>query len=180
MYLRINFKNNPLKKLLVTIIILCGILNINAQENEATTYYLIRHAEKIRKDKSNKNPELTKQGHSRAENWSVVFENVDFDLIYSTKYHRTIQTAEPTAKKENLEIQFYNPSKLFDADFKTKTKGKTVLVVGHSNTTPQFVNDILGKHVYENIDDSNNDNLYIVTVTGNNKNNVLIRIPHTK
>lgn len=180
MYLRVNFKNNPLKKLFTIIIILFGILNITAQETETTTYYLIRHAEKIRKDKSNKNPELTKQGHSRAENWSVVFENVDFDLVYSTKYHRTMQTAEPTAKKEDLEIQFYSPNNLFDADFKTKTKGKTVLIVGHSNTTPQFVNDILEKHVYEQIDDSNNDNLYIVTVEGASKKNILIRIPHSK
>jgi len=169
-----------MKKFLILCVLFFITLNIQSQESETTTYYLIRHAEKIRKDKSNKDPELTKQGHSRAENWRVVFENIDFDFVYSTKYHRTIQTAEPTAKKENLDILFYNPSNLFDADFKAKTKGKTVLVVGHSNTTPQFVNDILGKHLYEQIDDSNNDNLYIVTVQGASKNSIVIRIPYSR
>ena len=178
MYIRIKFKNNTLKKLLVTIIILCGILKISAQEKETTTYFLIRHAEKIRKDTTNKNPELTEKGNNRAENWSIVFENVDFDLIYSTKYNRTIQTAEPTATKQNLEIQYYSPSHLNDEDFKLKTNGKTVLVVGHSNTTPQFVNDILGELKYSDIDDENNANLYVLTVLGKTKNCILIKVPY--
>ena len=132
-----------MKKYLLVLIISCIALNFYAQETSPpTTYYFMRHAEKDRSDKTNKNPDLTKKGNNRAENWSIVFENVDFDLIYSTKYNRTIQTAKPTATKQNIEIQYYSPSHLNDEDFKLKTNGKTVLVVGHSNTTPQFVNDI--------------------------------------
>ena len=169
-----------MKKFILFIYVVLYSTFIVAQENENTTYYFIRHAEKIRTNKTNKNPDLTKQGTCRAENWSVVFESVDFDIIYSTKYNRTIQTATPTALKKQLEIQYYSPSNLYDVDFKAKTKGKTVLVVGHSNTTPQFVNDILGKHIYENIDDSNNDNLYIVTISGTIKSSTLLRIPYSK
>jgi 2,3-bisphosphoglycerate-dependent phosphoglycerate mutase len=37
--------------------------------------------------------------------------------------------------------------------------------VGHSNTTPAFVNAVLGEHTYEDIDDNENGMLYIVKVT---------------
>jgi len=167
-----------MKKYILILIIFCGTLNFYAQEVNPTTYYFIRHAEKDRTDKTNKNPHLTDKGKSRAENWSVVFENVDFDLIYSTKYNRTVETTEPTATKQNLEIQYYSPSHLNNEDFSLNTKGKTVLVVGHSNTTPQFVNDILGKVAYTDIDDKNNANLYILTLIGKNKNSSLIKVPY--
>lgn len=164
-------------KKIVLFTILLASLSLFAQENEQTTYYFIRHAEKDRSDETNKDPELKEKGIQRADNWSVVFENVNFDAIYSTKFHRTIQTAQPTATKQELEIQFYSPNHLNDDNFKANTKGKTVLVVGHSNTTPQFVNDILSKYMYEDIDDLNNDNLYIVTISGKNKNSLLLKIP---
>lgn len=153
-------------------------LNISAQENEITTYYFIRHAEKIRTDKTNKNPNLTEKGTNRAQNWNTVFKNVKFDFVYSTNYNRTVQTATPTAKAKNLEIQFYNPRELFSEDFKFKTKGKKVLVVGHSNTTPQFINKVLENEKYLDIDDSNNSNLYIVILSNNSITDILLKIEH--
>ena len=56
----------------------------------------------------------------------------------------------------------------------TNTKGKTVLVVGHSNTTPMFTNGLLGEKKYDLIADDNNANLYIVTVTKNSKSSTVL------
>lgn len=131
---------------------------------ETTTYYFIRHAEKDRSDKTNKNPHLTEIGKKRAERWSKIFSNIKFDAVYSTDYNRTKQTAQPTAAKNGLELMLYHPYKLDKKSFLNNTKGKTVLVVGHSNTTPMFVNAILGFKKYKDIDDSNNGNLYLVTI----------------
>jgi broad specificity phosphatase PhoE len=58
---------------------------------------------------------------------------------------------------------------MYDVLFKSATQGKTVLVVGHSNTTPVFANKILGEKKYKNMDDKDNSSLYIVTMTGNKK-----------
>ena len=58
---------------------------------------------------------------------------------------------------------------MYDEEFQKVTKGKTVLVVGHSNTTPYFANKILGEDKYQDIDDSVNSMLFIVTIDGNNK-----------
>lgn len=157
-----------MKQLLLLIVTLSFILPLKAQEltnSATTTYYLIRHSEKDRSDKSNKNPNLNEAGTKRAENWSQVFKNIAFDAVYSTRYNRTIETATPTAKSQNLEVQFYNPRNLYSEEFAQATHGKTVLVVGHSNTTPAFVNAILGEQKYTDMDDHDNGSLYIVTVS---------------
>lgn len=132
---------------------------------KGTTYYFIRHAEKDRSDKTNKNPNLTQKGLLRAVKWSYVLEHAPFDAIYSTDYNRTKQTAEPTAEKNELEVTMYDPRNIDAKAFLKTNKGKTVLVVGHSNTTPYFVNAVLGNKKYKDIDDTNNANLYIVTVS---------------
>jgi bisphosphoglycerate-dependent phosphoglycerate mutase len=67
---------------------------------------------------------------------------------------------------------------MYDAVFKHATKGKNVLVVGHSNTTPFFANKILGKDLYKEIEDDNNSNLYIVTVSKNGATSVVLKINH--
>ena len=167
-----------MNKIVLLLITLFCILNLQAQETktETTTYYLIRHAEKVRSNAKNKNPNLTEKGVDRAINWSKTFEHINFDYIYSTNYNRTVQTALPTAKRKNLEIQFYDPNNLFNEEFKALTKGKTVLIVGHSNTTPQFANKILATKKYIDIDDRNNSNLYILTISNNAISDILLKI----
>lgn len=130
---------------------------------------MIRHAEKDRSDENNVNPSLTFKGEQRAQNWSVYFKDIHLDAVYSTKYYRTIETATPTAKTKNLEIQYYNPRSLYDSIFKAETKGKSVLVVGHSNTTPMFANAILGEKKYQFMSDDDNASLFIVTLSGDDK-----------
>lgn len=132
---------------------------------ESTTYYLIRHAEKNRADLGNNNPHLTKKGKQRAQFWNKVFEGVIFDCIYSTPYFRTIETVKPTALQQQLPILYYDMKRLYNDEFKDKNRGKTVLVVGHSNTTPHLANAILKKEVYPEINDRVNGLLYIIHVS---------------
>jgi 2,3-bisphosphoglycerate-dependent phosphoglycerate mutase len=163
--------------LFFTILFTLPTFSQESNSQETTTYYFIRHAEKNRSDANNKNPNLIQEGILRAAKWSLVFDNVKFDAIYSTDYNRTKQTAQPTAEKNGLDITLYNPRNLYSEGFINNTKGKTVLVVGHSNTTPQFVNAVLGQDKYASIDDSNNANLYIVTISANGeKSDILLVI----
>ena len=64
----------------------------------------------------------------------------------------------------------------YDECFKFNTKGKNVLIVGHSNTTNAFANTILGENKYGEIADDNNSNLYIVTVTKHGATSVMLKI----
>ena len=141
-----------------------------------TTYYLIRHAEKDRSDKNNRNPHLTEKGIKRAKNWATAFKNITFDAVYSTDYHRTKETALPTAEAHNLELKLYDPRKIDRQKFMTETKGQTVLIVGHSNTTPMFANNLIGNKTYDMMADSNNGGLYIVTVTNSDISSMVLQI----
>ena len=129
-----------------------------------TTYYFIRHAEKDTSDPQNRDPQLSDLGVERVKKWIEVFKEVDLDLIYSTNYYRTKATANPIADSKNLELQFYDPRNMNDEDFQGKTIGKRVLVVGHSNTNPHFVNSILKQKKYSDIDEAESGSLFIVTV----------------
>ena len=143
-----------------------GISQTSEDISETTTYYLIRHAEKDRSDRADRNPHLNKLGQERAQKWSEVFKDVAFDAVYSTTYFRTRETAAPTATEKGLEIESYDAGKMYNAAFQDATKGKTVLVVGHSNTTPSFVNTILGEEKFPWMEDSDNGSLFIVTIVG--------------
>lgn len=141
-----------------------------------TTYYLIRHAEKDRSDTTNRNPNLNKIGLKRAENWKNYFKDIDLDAVYSTNYNRTQQTATPTAKSKNLKILSYDPSNMFNDDFQKNTLGKTVLIVGHSNTTPAFANKILKSEIYKQMDDNDNASLFMISFkTSLDKNNTQVK-----
>ncbi|OUR95076.1 phosphoglycerate mutase [Flavobacteriales bacterium 34_180_T64] len=156
-----------MKHLLILLISIISVTSSFSQEESttnATTYYFIRHAEKDRSDATNKDPRLTDEGKVRAMHWSTILGQVNFDAIYSTDYNRTKETAMPVATKNKLILTIYNPREIDAKGFISDTEGKTVLVVGHSNTTPMFVNAIIGTKKYKNIDDSNNGNIYIVTI----------------
>ncbi|NAS30870.1 phosphoglycerate mutase [Flavobacteriaceae bacterium R38] len=130
---------------------------------ETTTIYFIRHAEKDRSNPNDRNPALTQDGLGRAVKWAEVLKNQKLDAVYSTDYNRTKQTAAPSAAKNGLEVTLYDPRN-FNPNTLKELKEKTILVVGHSNTTPAMVNTILGSKKYQQIDDSNNGNLYVVTI----------------
>ena len=159
-----------MKKFLLLVVF--SLLNACNSE-EMTSYYLIRHAEKDRTNKANRDPNLNKKGQERVKIWTNYFENIDLDAVYSTEYKRTMQTAKTIAENKSLEIQNYDPLKMYDAFFQKETKEKKVLIVGHSNTTPSFVNKILGEKKYKNMTDRDNSTLYIVTIKGGKKTSII-------
>ncbi|MDG1508175.1 MAG: phosphoglycerate mutase family protein [Flavobacteriaceae bacterium] len=163
-----------MKKLVLAFSVL--FISLNSYSQEITTYYFIRHAEKLRIDKTDKNPNLNYNGFKRAEAWKEVFSTISFDAVYSTDYTRTKLTAKPTADSKNLPILLYWPDNMYSEAFQNNTKGKTVLVVGHSNTTNVFANKVLGEEKYDEINDSNNSNLYIVTVIDGKPSAILLKI----
>jgi len=143
---------------------------------EITTYYLIRHAEKEPVANGNKNPHLSKEGKLRAAKWKKVFQEVSLDNIYSTDFYRTQETAAPLAEEKNITVVTYDPTDLFNPSFEEKNKGKVVLVVGHSNTTPTLANKIIGKQHYSQIDENTFEKLYIIHIQADAISHQLLNI----
>ena len=150
------------------------IFSLDISSQECSEFFLVRHAEKDRSKAENNNPKLNQKGKERSLKWAEVFKNIELDKIYSTNYYRTIETVTPISKKLNLDITLYSPSKINYKNFISKNIGNKVLVVGHSNTIPAFVNGLINEKVYDQINDLNNSNLYIVTIcNGVVKHNLL-------
>jgi len=165
-------KSNFILLSLAFITLLAGCKEDAKQESteigpEVSTFYFIRHAEKDRSDPENKDPELNQKGLGRAMHWAEILKEANINAIYTTDYERTSMTAAPTVIKNDLTLQYYDPSDINIAEFKAANLGKNVLVVGHSNTTPDFVNKMIGEEKYPPMEDTDNGSLFIVQQIGN-------------
>ena len=161
------FRKNLRVNIFILIFISAGISGCKKDKKVkedaiVSTYYLIRHAEKDRTNPENIDPELNQDGLGRAIRWAEVFETIDLDVIYSTNYERTSMTAAPTSVKKNIDIKYYTPDEIDIEAFKEENLGKNILIVGHSNTTPDLVNKLLENYKYQDMEDTDNSSLYIV------------------
>ena len=132
-------------------------------QKEASTFFLVRHAEKA---SIGNDPHLTEAGVQRANELARLLSQVPLNAVYSSNYNRTKETAQPTATAQNLSIEAYNPSEqeAFATAVLAQYPADKVLIVGHSNTIPALVNIFLGEETYPDLSDSAYDNLYVVTV----------------
>ena len=151
-------------KHILSLITVIGFFSCNYGDKRCTSVYLIRHAEKIRTDKNEKDPLLNKNGLLRTQKWSEIFEKIEIDKILSTNTKRTISTVIPTSDKKKLKIEIYKPEDISYEAFLKENKGKKVLIVGHSNTIPETTNILIKNKFYNQIEDNNNSNLYFVNI----------------
>ena len=151
-------------KYILSSFFLISILSCNYTKENCTNIYLIRHAEKIRSDKNEKDPLLNKTGLLRAQKWSEIFEKIEIEKILSTNTKRTISTVIPTSTDKKIEIEIYSPDKIDYESFLKENKGRKVLIVGHSNTIPETTNKLIKNNFYSDIEDNNNSNLYYINI----------------
>jgi len=151
-----------MKKIILVLLLLLLLSDFSfGQENEVTKIFLLRHTETI--DDGTRDPELSEKGIERAKKWVAVLRNEKIDKVYSTDLKRTQSLARIIANSQDVEkINSYER----DMDVKRflkEIKGKTIVVTGHSNTTPFFVNKIIREEKYQQIEDADYRSLFIVT-----------------
>ncbi len=132
---------------------------LRAQE---TVVYLVRHAEKETNPQDPRDPGLSPIGFERAMNLDDSLKAIKFDAVYSSDYKRTVATAQPVATRNDLVIIKYDPSapsKLVE-EVNSRWKGKTVLIVGHSNTLLPLIEAFGGKATMQHIDDNDYSNIF--------------------
>jgi 2,3-bisphosphoglycerate-dependent phosphoglycerate mutase len=129
---------------------------------EPNWFYLVRHAEKV--EDGTQDPDLTDKGKNRSALLYEMLKENPPAVIYSSPFKRCILTVQPLADSLGLEVTMYDPSdspKLMDEIFE-KHSGKSVLIVGHSNTIPGIANLLLWENKYPNLDESDYDKLFVV------------------
>ncbi len=133
-----------------------------------TILYFIRHAETVGNGEI-VNPDLSEKGKKRAMSYVTYFEDKKVDSIFTTNFKRTVQTITPLAKNKGINPIFYDPNDIDYKNFIKQNKGKTIVVVGHSNTTPNFVNKLIGIMKYSQMVDENYSDIFKVVPVGKNK-----------
>jgi 2,3-bisphosphoglycerate-dependent phosphoglycerate mutase len=129
-----------------------------------TTFILVRHAEKATNDP--KDPDLSDTGRVRARRLAELFATTEIAAVYSTNFKRTLQTAEAVASQKKLPVKIYQPHQreVIEA-MVSEHQGKTVLLVGHSNTIPWTANLLLGNQELKDFADSEYGTILIVTIS---------------
>src|SRR5438105_137078 len=94
--------------------------------------YIVRHAE--RGIEPLNDPHITAAGKQRAETLKDILKDKQIGYIFSTQINRTIETATPLSKENNISIQFYKNDTLSNFLQMLTRLEKNILVVGHSNT----------------------------------------------
>jgi broad specificity phosphatase PhoE len=133
-----------------------------------TNVILVRHAEKDLEPEGD--PVLSAAGSARAQLLAERLAGQNVSGIMVTEYARTRLTAEPLATRLGVSPEVFSARAGFRAHaleiaeaIRSRFAGRTVLVVGHSNTLPAIVT-ALGAPPVEPICDGSYTNLYIVRI----------------
>jgi len=136
----------------------------------ATTVILVRHAERASNNPQDPNPGLTPAGQERARELARLLSGRHVAGVIATQYARTQLTAQPTAEAAHVVVDTVPASRDVQAHaaaiaqlVRTRYVGKTVLVVGHSNTVTKII-AALGGPSLADICDNTFGNLFTLTI----------------
>ncbi|MGH9421678.1 MAG: SixA phosphatase family protein [Thermoanaerobaculia bacterium] len=133
---------------------------VRAQHGE-TIVYLVRHAEKATDDPVN--PSLSKIGFVRADSLASQLRDAGIDVIITTQFKRTIQTASPFAKRLGItpEIVPVSGTTAEHVDSVVaavrRHVGSRILIVGHSNTIGRIAERLGAPHIGDLCDNEYSD-----------------------
>ena len=152
-----------------------GISEMLPFVNDSTAILLIavRHAEKAAEGDD---PVLTPAGQARAARLAAILKDCPLNGVYTTQFVRTMKTAQPVASTQQKAIMTYDHK---DPEFVPrllqKQQGKRLLIVGHSNSIPALVNQVLGEQRFEEIDEQDYGNIFIIGVSNKGQSVKVIR-----
>ncbi|MBV9772497.1 MAG: histidine phosphatase family protein [Gemmatimonadetes bacterium] len=160
-----------LRRLALAAALLAAPASLAGQGHAAgtTTVVVVRHAEKAADDPQD--PSLSPAGRERALALRDALADAPVAAVYATQFRRTRATGEPLATRAGQAV-VVRPATAANAatyardlaaEILSRYRGRTVVVVGHSNTVPEIVRALSGKQVAP-ITDTEYDHLFVVQV----------------
>jgi broad specificity phosphatase PhoE len=119
--------------------------NAPAAAQDSTVVVLVRHAEKAAVEGND--PPLSEAGETRARVLAQTLNGMRFHAVVATERQRTQATARPLAQAHGLTpeiVALSGPHVENVAAAVRRHAGRTVLVVGHSNTVPRIIHALGG------------------------------------
>jgi len=150
--------------------LLAAALAAPVAAQEPTVVILVRHAEKAAQPAND--PPLSPEGEARVRALTDALDGAQLDAIVTTQYQRTRLTAAPLAEARHIAPTIVpagaGGSAVMHAravadTIRARFAGRTVLVVGHSNTTPKIIT-ALGGPPMDDLCDNQYDGLYTLVI----------------
>ncbi|NRA75089.1 MAG: histidine phosphatase family protein [Planctomycetes bacterium] len=115
----------------------------DASKTGICTLMVLRHAEKD----AGRDPSLSTKGKERAKTLARLLCGVSITRLLCTEYRRTRETIEPLAAAVGCEIETISAedSPAWRKALSGVKAGQCVVICGHQNTVPQFVEATGGK-----------------------------------
>jgi broad specificity phosphatase PhoE len=110
--------------------------------NEPAPTYVMRHLDT---PAGERDPDLTEQGRKGAQAALAWFKGKPLAAIYVSDFKRTRQTAGPLAAERGIALTLYDPRDTPALIARVKAEKGPVLIVGHSNTVPDIVQQLGGE-----------------------------------
>jgi broad specificity phosphatase PhoE len=145
-----------------------------ASDSGVTTVVLVRHA-----DKNTHAPGgdagLSAKGILRAQELARVLADTPLAGVYSTPFARARLTGEAVSRARGDSVRVYDPERLeaLAERIRREDAGRTVLVIGHSDTLPQTFEALTGEKFPEK-ESIDYDKLYFVTLFPGSGHHLLI------
>jgi broad specificity phosphatase PhoE len=141
-----------------------------AAQTPPTVVIVVRHAEKAAAEGDD--PPLSEAGQRRAERLAEIATGASVEVVYTTQFRRTRETAGPAAGRLKLQPAVFEATRenvnaygaALAREILSKHKGRTVLVVGHSNTAPQVAGALAGKSIPPLDDATDFETLFVVVI----------------
>ena len=123
--------------------LLCALIGTVAMAAapEAPAVYVMRH---LNTPEGERDPDLTAAGKAGAEHLVHWFHGKPLTAIYVSDFKRTRQTAAPLAAERGITVKLYNPADTPALIALVRAEAGPVLIVGHSNTVPDVVEQLGG------------------------------------
>ncbi len=153
-----------MKYFLIFIVVLGFQVTVKAQQEPGVTkIFIVRHAEK----EPGKDPLLTAAGNARAGDLMRALQNEGIQKIYVSQYKRTQNTGDSLRLQLKIDTVHYTADTLCDnlisAIMEHSDFGKSILIIGHSNTLPQIIRKLgVTDYPYGDIPDNEYDHLFMI------------------
>jgi broad specificity phosphatase PhoE len=130
----------------------------------ATVVYVVRHAEKGTTPPQD--PPLSPAGEARAQALLAELKNEPISVIYTSNTTRTRSTVAPLAAAKQLAPVVYDPLQPAELarQIQEQPRGKTILVVGHSNTVLETIEALGAPRPVPQLTDADYNYLFKVTL----------------
>jgi len=118
-----------------------------------TTVFVMRHAEKVTSNPDDKDPPLAPAGEARALELAQFFgrapKGQGLDAIIVSEFRRSQDTVQPLANRLGIPVIVVPAAEPAAAAKRalSENRGGRVLIVGHSDTVPEIVNELGGVDV---------------------------------